>query len=131
MTAHLVASPSAHVDLVVPNNATFADAIQFDPPVAGVTGPAWSLTGQSFRLDVKPNHEEDALVSFTSAAGRIVVDDVTQRIIHFNVPDSVIQAALIPGEYIYDFIMFDGSVPPIRVQLMHGAFIVTDGITGD
>jgi hypothetical protein len=122
---------SAHVDLVAANNATFSDALQFDPPVPGVTGPAWSFSGQKFRLDVKPNHEEAALVSFTSDAGEIVADDVTLRILHFNVPDSVIQAALIPGCYIYDLIMYDTGVPPIRVQIAHGKFIVTNGVTGD
>jgi hypothetical protein len=98
--------------------------------VSGVTGPAWSLSGQNFRMDVKPNYETSSLVSFTSALGQIIVDDVTQRIIHFNVPESVIAGALIPGCYIYDLIMFDGSVPPKRVQLAHGHFTVTDGITG-
>jgi hypothetical protein len=121
---------SAHVDLVASNNETFQDALQFDPPVAGVTGPAWSFSGQSFRMDVKPNHEQATLVSFTSAAGEIVTDDVTQRILHFNVPESVIQASLIPGTYIYDLIMFDGSTPPKRVQIAHGRFYITDGITG-
>lgn len=123
---------SARVDLVASTNATFGDALQFDPPVAGATGPAWSFSNQNFRLDVKPNLETTLpLLSLTSAAGEIVVDDVTERILHFNVPDTVLAAALIPGTYIYDFIMFDNSVPPVRVQLMHGRFVVTDGITGD
>jgi hypothetical protein len=121
---------SAHVDLVAANNATFTDALQFDPPVAGVTGPAWSFSNQNFRLDIKANHETAALLSLTSAAGQIVVDDVTLRILHFNVPETVIAGALIPGEYIYDFIMFDNSVPAIRVPIAHGRFVVTDGITG-
>jgi hypothetical protein len=122
---------SALVDFVVSNNATFGDALQFDPPVPGVTGPAWSFSNQNFRLDIKPNLETASpLLSLLSSAGQIVVDDVTLRILHFNVPESVISAALIPGEYIYDFIMFDGSTPPVRVQIAHGKFIVTDGITG-
>ena len=123
-------SSSAKVDLIAANNATFADALQFDPPQTGVTGPAWSLTGQNFRMDVRPNHETAALASFTSGAGQIVVDDAAQRILHFNVPESVIQAALIPGEYIYDLIMYDGSTPVVRIQIAHGKFVVTDGITG-
>jgi hypothetical protein len=121
---------SARVDLVAANNATFGDALQFDPPVPGVTGPAWSFTGQNFRLDIRPNAETAALLSLTSAAGEIVVDDVTLRILHFNVPESVISGALIPGTYFYDFIMFDASVPPVRVPIAHGKFVVTDGITG-
>jgi hypothetical protein len=125
-----VPSSSARVDFVTSNNQTFNDAIQFDPPVSGVTGPAWSLTGQAFRMDIAPNFEQSALLTLTSAANEIVTDDVTERIVHFNVPESVIQAALIPGDYVYDFIMFDASVPSIRVQLMHGKFTVSEGITG-
>jgi hypothetical protein len=122
---------SAHVDLVAANNATFTDALQFDPPVPGVTGPAWSFSGQNFRLDIKPNFETTLpLLSITSAAGQIIVDDVVQRILHFNVPETVISAALIPGCYFYDFIMFDNAVPAVRVQIAHGKFTVTDGITG-
>lgn len=122
-------SSSARVDLVAAYNATFSDALQFDPPVAGVTGPSWSFTGQNFRMDVRPNHELTTLVSFKSADGQIVVDDVDERILHFNVPQTVIQAALIPGSYLYDLIMFDGSNPPIRVALAHGKFVVVHGVT--
>lgn len=128
---HQTSSTSAHVDLVAANNATFKEALQFDPPVSGVTGPAWSFTGQKFRLDVKPNHEEAALVSFTSDAGQIIVDDETARVLHFFVPDTTIQAALIPGDYIYDLIMYDAVTPTDRTQIAHGKFIVTDGVTGD
>lgn len=131
MGARCVPASSANVDLIAANNATFGDALQFDPPVPGVTGPAWSFSGQNFRLDVKPNFETASpLLSLTSAASQIIVDDVTQRILHFNVPEGVISAALIPGTYLYDFIMFDASVPAVRVVLMHGRFIVTDGVTG-
>jgi hypothetical protein len=117
---------SARVDFVVPNNATFEDAIQF-----GVVGDtSWSLTGQNFRMDIKADVLGNYLLSLTSAAGQIVTDDAVQRVINFNVPESAIQAALIPGVYVYDFIMFDNSNPPIRVQLMHGKFKVKLGVTG-
>lgn len=123
---------SAHVDLVAQVNASFRDSIQFDPPVAGVTRPAWSLTGQTFRMDIRPDYGVAALLSITSAAGQIVVDDVTQRIIHFNVNEATMSAAgLIPGCYVYDLIMIDASVNPnIRVPLMHGKFEMNDGVTG-
>lgn len=127
---HKRPASSAHMDLVAARNATFGDAIQFDPPVPGVTGPAWSFSGQKFRMDVAPNYEQASLVSFTSDDGEIVVDDNAQRILHFNVPESTIQAALIPGEYVYDLIMYDTASPPRRIQIAHGRFIVTDGITG-
>ncbi len=126
----IYAPSSANVDLVVPNNATFGDSIQFDPPVAGVTGPEWTLTGQKFMMDVEANHEQNTpLLSITSDDGEIVVDDVTERIIHFNVPYDTISAALVPGTYIYDLVMYDTASPPVRTVLMHGRFIVTDGVT--
>jgi hypothetical protein len=54
-----------------------------------------------------------------------------QRVLHLNVPDTVVQASLPPAEYVYDFIMLDGSTPPIRTQLMQGRFIVDRGVTED
>ena len=132
-----VGPSSAFVDIAVQNNATFNDPFQFDPPpygftgATGCTGPQWNFVNQNFRLDIKGNREQtSALLSVTSTAGQIVVDDAINRVLHFNVPESVISAALIPGEYVYDFIMFDNSVPPIRVPLMHGRFVVREGITG-
>jgi hypothetical protein len=120
---------SSYVKIVAANNATFQEAYQFDPPVSGMTGPAWTLA-PNFRLDIKAYHEGPTLVSFTSGAGQIVVDDPVQRLIHTNVPESVIQGALVPGRYIYDLIMYDNSVPPVRTALMTGEFVVTDGVTG-
>ncbi len=124
---------SAFVDLVTQRNASFTDAFQFDPPpngVTGATGPAWTLY-PNMRLDIKGNLEQSTfLLSLTTAAGEIVIDDMVQRIIHFNVPESTIAAALLPGRYVYDLIMYDFSVPPIRIPLMHGEFVVSLGVTG-
>lgn len=139
MSEHNSIGPSsAFVDIVAQNNASLTDAFQFDPPPGGLggftgcTGPNWTMTGQNFRLDIKGNRQQPAfLLSLTSAAGQIVVDDATQRILHFNVPDTILAAALVPGEYLYDFIMYDNSVPSVRVPLMHGRFVVPDGITGN
>lgn len=69
-------------------------------------------------------------MSITSTAGQIVVDDYQNRVLHFNVPETVIQASLVPGVYVYDFIMNDNSNPTVRVQLMHGLIRVTEGVTG-
>ena len=130
---------SARVDVVVATNATWNDAFQFDPPacygVTGASGPTgtnWSFSGQNFRLDIKGNKytQPSFLLSLTSLAGQIVVDDVTNRILHFNVPEATLVAALIPGEYEYDFVMYSNDSPPVRVQLMHGKFKVEEGITG-
>lgn len=121
---------SANVKIVAAKNASFTEAYQFDPPVAGVIPPTWQLY-PNFRLDIKGYLEQAvALVSLTSAAGQIVVDDVVQRVIHFNVPETILSPALTPGRYFYDLIMYDNSVPAIRVPLMHGEFVLTDGVTG-
>lgn len=130
------APTSARVDIATPNNATFQDAIQFDPPpgitgVTGGTGPYWTFDSKKFRLDIKPDvNSATPLLSLTSDAGQIVVDSTTLRVIHFNVPEATLQAAMPPGTYIYDFIMYDTSVPANRVPLMHGWFTLGDGITG-
>lgn len=139
---------SAHVDIVTSNNATFNDAFQFDPPPwwltttgatapPGATYPTWGLSGQNFRMDVKGwRGQTGPYVSFNSTGStgvtgsQIQINDSVNRVIQFNVPEGVIQNALLPGKYLYDLIMYDQSSPPIRVQLMHGEFKVTDGITG-
>lgn len=132
-----VAPSSANVKIVTQDNATFYDAFQFDPPANGVTGatgctgPQWNMENQNFRLDIKRDDElDDPLLSLSSELGQIVVDDTTQRILHFNVPKDTLTAALVPGRYIYDFIMYDNSDPPIRIPLMHGEFVLTHGISG-
>ena len=117
----------AKVNLVIDNNMTWIDAFQF-----GTVGDTtWSFTGQNFRLDIKGNRDQTAaLLSLTSGAGTIVVDDVVQRILHVNVPESAIVAVLLPGEYVYELMMYDNSVPAVRVPLMGGRLIVNQGITG-
>lgn len=118
---------SAHVKIVTANNASFADAFQFDD----ADDTSWNFSSKTFRMDVKGNPEQDAaLISFTSGAAQIVVDDVTLRILHFNVADTVLRAALVPGSYFFDLIMVD-SITTVRTALMHGEFVLTDGITGD
>ena len=132
---------AAIVDVVTSTNTTWEDAFQFDPPAvpgqplppyypAGGTGPTWGFTGQNFRMDIKTNiNASGPSLTLTSAAGQIIVDDYTNRILHMNVPETIF-SGLIPGTFLYDFIMFDGSVPPIRVMLMQGKFHLAPGITG-
>lgn len=123
-----MADTAARVDITLPNNATWEDAFKF-----GTDGDTtWDFVGQSFRLDVKGNRNDTiALMTLSTAAGSIVVDDVVQRVLHFNVPDTDIVAALHVGDYVYDLIMFDASFPSIRVRLMRGDICVTQGITGN
>lgn len=118
----------ATVDLAIQNNASWEDAFTFG--TAGDT--TWSLTGQDFRMDVKVSRDAPAaLLTLSTVNGRIVVDDVTQRIIHFNVDDATITASLIPGTYVYDLIMYDASSPAVRTVLMGGEVCVIQGVTGD
>lgn len=133
---------AAQVDIVTSNNTTWADSFQFDPP--GMTGfppppyspfgvsPTWSFFNQNFRMDVKTNiNATGPIASWTSSNNQIVVDDVNNRILHMNIPESQYSLdGMVPGTYIYDFIMYDGSSPPIRIMLMKGKFTLQAGITG-
>jgi len=123
-----MAVTAAKVDMVIKNNATWIDAFKF-----GDDGDTtWSFAGQNFRMDIKGNKDQpSALLTLLSTNGTIVVDDPVQRVLHLNVPDATIVAALVPGEYKYDFIMYDASVPPVRVPLMQGEVKVQQGITGN
>lgn len=123
---HVNPPTSAHVDIAVSKNESFNEAFQFDD----ATVTTWDFTGCSFRMDLKGNFEQVATtISFVSGAGQITVDNVALRILHFNVADNVLQAALVPGRYVYDLIMTDAS--SVRTQLMHGDFIFAEGVTGD
>ena len=138
-------STAAIVDIITANNATWQDAFQFDPPVStgpfggptppyypnGATAPTWGFTGVSFRMDIKTNiNASGPALTLQSSAGQFVIDDYTNRILHANVPESLFQAVMTPGTYIYDFIMCDGSTPTVRTMLMQGKFILQEGITG-
>lgn len=117
---------AACVNISASDNATIQDAFQF----GDATDTSWSFTGQSFIMDVKASRDDiTPLLSLTSAAGQIVVDSAVARVLHLNVSKAALQAALPVGEYVYDLIMVDGSVPPIRVPLMYGALCITRGVT--
>lgn len=118
----------AIVNFFVQDNATFQDPIQFGDP----GDMSWSLTGMTFKMEIKASRDDASpLVTFTTGSGQIITDDVVQRVIHFNVPDTVIQTSLPPAEYVYDFLMLDGSSPAIRTPLMQGKFVVSRGVTED
>jgi hypothetical protein len=112
------------VDIITANTVTFQDAFQF-----GLSTDTWTLTGQTFEFSVKASRDDSAnLALWTSTAGQIVIDDVINRVIHFNVPESVIMAALQVGKYVYDLVMYDTSSPPIRTMLMQGHFYIRQGV---
>lgn len=121
-----MAQTAAVINIITSDNQSLIDAFQF-----GTVGDtSWSFTGQAFKMDIKASRDDlTPLLELTSAAGTIVIDDVVQRVLHLNVPDATIQADLPCGEYVYDLIMFDGSSPSVRVQLMQGKLIIKRGVT--
>src|SRR5579859_3051407 len=102
----IITVPSAaQVDIATANTVTFQDAFQF-----GLSTDTWTLTGMHFRMEVKASRDDAAaLVAWTDLAGNIVIDDAINRIIHMNVSEAAIQAALQVGQYVYDLVMYDGS----------------------
>ena len=117
---------SAEVNLAVDNNGTWSDAFQFGDP----DDLSWTLNGQTFELDVQRNRYDTVpMLSLSTGNGMIQTDSTIQRVIHFDVPASILQAALQPGVYLYDLVMVDGSSPPTRVPLMHGTVTITQGVT--
>lgn len=122
---HIHPPTSAHVDITVAMNTSFHEVFQFDEEDV-VT---WDFVDKSFLLEIKGNYEQDTpLLIVGNDVGEIVVDDTATRILHFNVAPSVLQAALVPGRYVYDLLMTDGE--NVVTQLMHGDFIFALGVTG-
>lgn len=119
-------STSAHTDIKISNNGTWMDAFQFGTP----DDTTWTLAGQHFELDVQLNpYDAVPLLSLSSSNNRILIDDVAQRVIHFNVKPADLQTSLHPGKYVYDLVMVDNGDPDIRVPLMHGYLYVGQGVT--
>lgn len=121
-----MAQTSAYVNIFADNNVTLQDAFQF-----GTVGDtSWDFTGQSFKLEVKASRDDVApLLTLQTSDSSIIVDDIAQRVLHLNLSEAALQAALPVGEYVYDLVMFDGSSPPIRVGLMQGRFVLKQGVT--
>lgn len=115
---------SARVDLVTSNIGSWQDAFQFGDP----DDTTWTFGSCGFELDVKLNpYDVTPLLSLTNAGGRIVVDSIAQRVLHFDVDAVDIQASLSPGTYVYDFVMIAAS--QARVPLMHGTLTIVQGVT--
>ena len=146
---------AARVDILTATNVTWQDAFQFDPTgttgccspppywPCGATGPAWNFVGQNFLVTIKGNRQQPVplmqIDSGMTGQNLIVIDDVNSRILHTNVPDTVLTGnvtgttgatgvGLVPGTYVYDFVMYDGSTPPVRVMLMEGKFVLKEGV---
>lgn len=123
----MLSPTAAIVNIYVADNGTVQDAFQFGVP--GDT--SWTLA-PNFKMEVKASRDDPTpLATWSTGGGTIVIDDAVQRVIHLNVPESVLQAALPVAEYVYDLVMYDNSVPPVRTPLMQGKFIVSRGVTED
>jgi outer membrane usher protein FimD/PapC len=80
-------------------------------------------------MGLKGNFEQDdETVAFSSGAAEIVVADAALRVIYFNVSISTLNAFLVPGVYLYDFIMTDDTTG-VRTQLMHGEFQFAEAVS--
>lgn len=122
-----MAITAACVNISVLNTGTLQDAFQFDPD----GGTSWSLTGKTFQMDIKASREDiTPLLTLTSGAGEIVVDDEVTRVVHLNVDPAALQAALPCGQYVYDFVMVDPVPnPDVITPLMQGTFCLSQGVT--
>jgi hypothetical protein len=124
-----MARSAARVDMAISNNATWEDAFKF-----GVDGDtSWSFTGQSFLMEVKGTRDDPTpLLTMTNGGGEIVIDDYTQRVLHFNV-DYTVFSPVLPvtvdcAPYVYDLVMVDNS-DGTRVVLMGGTVTVEQGVS--
>jgi len=98
------------------------------------------MIGQNFRLDIKGNRGQTGPLLSITSPNQIIVQDPINRVLNFNVPPAVLTGltgmtgatgvGLVPGEYEYDFLMYDGSSPPVEVMLMDGKFYLKHGVSG-
>src|SRR5271170_272360 len=150
-TGPLGVPTSARVDIVIADNTTLSEAFQFDPPgpsgifngfaFTGPTGPTgvqWGFTGMNFTMDIWGNYGQTgpsfSFSSQPSNSAMILIDDYTNRILHFNVANAIYKGltaatgatgtGLIAGEYFHQFRMADSSNPPIVTELMHGVLTI-------
>src|SRR6185312_9672289 len=117
---------AACVDIFALNTGTLQDAFEFDPN----GGTSWSLSGKTFEMEIKASREDTAaLITLTSGAGQIVVDDAVARVIHLNVDPATLAGALPCGEYVYDLVMIDAApTPDVITPLMQGRFVLKQGV---
>jgi hypothetical protein len=114
------------VEIVVQNNTYWTDAFQFGL----ADDQTWNFNGMSFLLDLKLHRSDTtAVLSTSSAAGTIVVQDPINRILSMYVSDHAIRAALQPDtKYEFDLIMVNNTTGQ-RDALMYGTVKVDYGVT--
>lgn len=116
------------VNMKISDNATWADSLQFGAP----WDTTWSFTGMSLKCEVKASRDDtSALLTAQTSDNSILILDAATRLMQFNVPDTEIQSDLPVADYVYDLIMEDTSMPPIRTLLCQGTLKVRKGVTED
>lgn len=125
----------ATVDILISNNATWADVFQFgcvavnDECCLADVDTSWNFNNKTFLLDIKAAATDATpLLAMSSTNGMLVVTDAFSRILAMNVTDAVIRTDLPPATYVYDLIMVDNT-DASRVRLMKGTLVVEQGVT--
>lgn len=124
----------ATVNFAVKTSAWLTDQFRF-----GVVGDtSWSFTNKYFLCDFKQDPSQstpDLSLSSQPVAGvniditnGIIVVDVVQRILKFNVTDKQLQDYMQLGPESYDLIMVDQTTGE-RDPLMTGVLTVDQGVT--
>jgi len=118
---------AAIVYFAINNNVTWDDQFQFGHS----SDTSWNLNNKSFIMDIKAmDIDATPLLSLSSTLGHFVVDDPIARVMHMNVDDHTIRAALPAGAtYQYDLIMIDPAFNNSRDALMSGTIQVRQGVT--
>lgn len=120
-----MALTAARVDLQVLDSGDFYDAFQF-----GTVGDtSWSFASKTFLMDIKGSSDDvSPLLSLTTGNSAVVVDDAVTRVLHLYVAKAAMEAALVPGCYVYDLVMVDG-ITTVRTPLMYGNIEIKHGAT--
>jgi hypothetical protein len=105
---------------VAPQATTFNFQFQIKDTV---TGP-WDLTGYTATMTVRPfAGSSTTTLEATTENGQIVIDGPNARI---TVTFSDTATNVRPGPYVYDFVLYQGSVV---TRILEGQFLVSPGVT--
>jgi len=116
--------PSTRVDFSVVDNGDWEDALQLGDP----EDQTWNLNGAAFYLDIKGDDDDaSSLLSLSTGAGTIVVNDPIGRVISMNLPHAQWGQVVERGKpYRYDMLMVQAGV---QTPVFHGELKMHHGIT--
>lgn len=120
-----MALTASRQDLQYLDSGDLYDAFQFG--TAGDT--SWTFDNKTFLMDVKGSTDDTSpLLALTTGNARIMTDSGALRVLHLYVPKATLEAALVPGCYVYDLVMVD-SITTVRTPLMYGTLEIKHGAT--